>query len=435
MKVAKFGGSSVANSTQYKKIKAIIESDSTRNIIVVSAPGKDEVNSSKVTDLLFLLHAHLEYEINYDYILNSIYDRFHQLVKDLELSDRFDTEFELFKSNLKKGISKDYLVSRGEYFSALLLSEYLNYQFIDAIDIIRMSYDGTINYDKTASNMKKVLETNANIVVPGFYAATPNKMIRLFSRGGSDLTGSILARVSNAELYENWTDVSGIYTADPRIIDNPIRIANITYTELRELSYRGARVLQQESIIPLEQNDIPIQIKNTNDPTALGTLISNHIKEDDNIITGISGMNDYTSLNITKNTTTNVTKVLKDVFDLFLRYNLQIEHIPTGIDTFSIITKTEEIKKVYFDFMNDLRMIDGVISIDEEDEISLLAIVGRNMAKIPGVAGLLFQTLGKEKINIKVIAQASKEICIIIGVDNKNYKDAIKAIYKQFYKK
>lgn len=433
MKVAKFGGTSVANSTQYKKIKDIINSDSERQIIVVSAPGKDDINTSKITDLLFLLHAHLEYEINYDYILNSIYERFSSLVTDLSLSNQFNKEFDSFKNELRKGISKDYLVSRGEYFSALLISEYLGYDFIDALEIITMNYDGSINYIKTTENMNNILTKHKNIVVPGFYAATPNKHLRLFQRGGSDLTGSILARVSNATLYENWTDVSGIYVADPRIITNPKRISSITYNELRELSYRGAKVLQQEAIIPLEQNDIPIQIKNTNEPLEEGTLITNNILEDQKIITGISGMSDFTSLNITKDSNTNGTKMLKDVFDLFIRYNLKIEHIPTGIDTFSIITKTEDIKKVYFDFMNDLHAINGVTSIDEEDQISLLAIVGRNMARIPGVAGRLFQTLGESKINIKVIAQASKEICIIIGVNNDHYKDAIKAIYNEFY--
>jgi len=433
MKVVKFGGSSVANATQYKKVKAIITSDDERRIIVVSAPGKDEVNSSKITDLLFLLHAHLEYGIDYQYILTTIYERYDVLVKELSLSDRFEQSFESFKNELKKGISKDYLVSRGEYFSALIASEYLECSFVDAIDVIAVKYDGTIDYEKTRKNLNAILQQHTRVVIPGYYASTPNNQVRLFGRGGSDLTGSILVRVSNADLYENWTDVSGIYVADPRIIDNPKRISSITFGELRELSYRGARVLQQESVIPLEDLNIPIQIKNTNDPSARGTLIWNDVEPNGDIITGISGLRDFTSITITKDSDKQVTAVLRDVFNLFIRYRISVEHIPTGIDTFSIITKTDGLKNVYFDFMSDLRMIDGVISVEEEDSISLLAIVGRNMAYIPGVAGRIFNVLGQHKINIKVIAQASKEISIIIGVSNEDYEAAVKTLYSEFY--
>lgn len=433
MKIAKFGGSSVANSTQYQKIKSIIADDSSREIIVVSAPGKDQVKNAKVTDLLFLLHAHLEYGIDYEYILTQIENRFMSLVNELNLSSTFQERFNQFKSELKKGISKDYLVSRGEYFSALLVSEYLDYTFVDALDMISVKYDGTIDYKKTQNKVETVLSKNKKIVVPGYYAATPNNQVRLFGRGGSDLTGSILAKVVDADLYENWTDVSGIYTADPRIIDTPARIETITFNELRELSYRGANVLQQESVIPLEKTNIPIQIKNTNEKDAYGTLITNDVKEEKGIITGISGLKDFTAINITKNSTKQVTTVLRDVFNLFIQYRINVEHIPTGIDTFSIITKTDALKEVYFDFLNDLRSIDGVISIEEEDSISLIAIVGRNMATIPGVSGRIFNALGKDKVNVKVIAQASKEICIIIGVENKDYEHAIQTIYREFY--
>lgn len=428
--VCKFGGTSVANATQIKRIKEIIYDNSNRDIVVVSAPGKTSEKESKVTDLLFLLHAHIEYKVDYEIIIEQIYDRFKTIVTELELSDNFDNEFNKFKGNLKK-YSKDELVSRGEYFSALIISEYLGFTFVDAMEAIEVQYDGKVDYDKTKKNLEKY---NGNkLVIPGFYSSTPNKQVRLFNRGGSDLTGSILARVIDADLYENWTDVSGIYVADPRIIDNPERIELITYNELRELTYRGARVLQQEAVIPLDKSGIPIQIKNTNRPGDYGTLISNDVNDSGNIITGISGTKNFTALNITKSSDHTLTEVLQDVFNLFSKYKVQVEHLPTGIDTFSIITDTSELKKVYFDFMHELRDINGVIEVEEENEIALLAIVGRNMSRTPGISGRIFNRLGKEKINIKVIAQASKEICIIIGVDNKSYKQAIKALYNEFY--
>lgn len=433
LKVTKFGGSSVANATQILKLKEIVLSDNSRRVVIVSAPGKDETHKSKVTDLLYLLHAHLEYDIEYAYILDSIYERYSSLVRDLVLSEAFNDQFKEFTDTLQKGISKDFLVSRGEYFSALIISEYLGFEFVDAMDIIELEYSGNINYDKTESKVKAICVDNTHIVVPGFYASTPDGQTRVFSRGGSDLTGSVLARVLDASIYENWTDVSGIYVADPRIINEPDRIEKITYNELRELTFRGARVLQQESVIPLEKKDIPIQIKNTNKPEDFGTLITNDIKENGNIITGISGLKHFTALNISKDSDIAITKVLRDVLNLFIRYKIDVEHIPTGIDTFSIISKTDPLKQVYFDFMNDLREVDGVIKVEEEDDISLLAIVGRNMAHIPGVAGRIFNVLGTNKINIKVIAQASKEIVIIIGVSTKDYEGAVQVLYNEFY--
>lgn len=431
-KVAKFGGSSVANATMIQQIKQLTDSDLDRNVIVVSAPGKDEHNDSKVTDLLFLLHAHLQYHIDYANLLDTIYQRYQSIVLALELSDQFHNTFEQLKKELKADISKDYLVSRGEYLSALIVAEYLGFVFVDALDVIALRYDGTIDYETTKQQL--IPYRGKRIVVPGFYGATPNHQVRLFSRGGSDLSGSILARTLQVDSYENWTDVSGIYVADPSIIDHPQQIKEITYNELRELAYRGANVLQQESVVPVEQTDIPIHIRNTSHPDEEGTLIQNGFKDKTSIITGISGSRGYTSINITKQSDQNVTRVLKDVLDLFLRYRLRVEHIPTGIDTFSVITNSAQIKDVYFDFTNDLRNINGVIDIEEETDISLIAIVGRNMAHIPGVAGRIFQTLGTHKINIKVIAQASKEISIIIGVTNDDYAQAIQVLYHEFYR-
>lgn len=429
--VAKFGGSSVANATTFQQVRNIVFQDDSRNIIIVSAPGKGIHQDSKVTDMLFLLQAHLEYNIDHTSLLNAIHKRYSDIIETLSLSSQFEDEFATFKQELSSTIRKDYLVSRGEYFSAMILAEYLGYTFVDAVDVIRLQYDGSVDYNETTKQLQKY--QNTNIVIPGFYGSTPDKQIRLFSRGGSDLTGSIVARAITADCYENWTDVSGIYVADPTIVKEPKRITEITYNELRELAYRGANVLQQESVIPVEETDIPIHILNTMYPEDEGTVITNDVQDNTSIITGMSVLPGYTAINITKQSKNNVTSVLRDVLDLFLRYRLQVEHIPTGIDTFSVITKSDAMKDAYFDFMNDLRNIDGVTAIEEETGLALIAIVGRNMAHIPGVAGRIFRTLGTHDINIKVIAQASKEISIIIGVQEADYKEAISVLYKEFY--
>lgn len=431
--LSKFGGSSLASAEQFIKVKDIINSDKARKLIVVSAPGKDHMNKSKVTDLLLLLHAHLEYDFNYDHLLDNINQRFSQIINDLGIKSIFSDEFTKFTKTLNKGISKDYLVSRGEYFNAIILSEYIGFTFIDAKKVIYVNYDGSINYDKTEKELKKLIQDDGYYVIPGFYASTPEKEVRVFNRGGSDLSGSIISRLLNVDLYENWTDVSGLYVADPKIIDSPKRIERITYNELRELSYRGANVIQQESVIPLDKTDIPIQIKNTNSPKDFGTFISREISGNGEIITGMSGQTDFTSLTIIKDSSISFAVILREVLSVFIKYKLSIEHIPTGIDTISIITKTSDFKKVYFDLVNEVRTIEGIIDINIEDEIALIAIVGRNMSFIPGVAGKIFSTLGKNEINIKVIAQASKEISIIIGVKNSDYESAIKVLYQEFY--
>lgn len=431
--VAKFGGSSVANYKQIQKIKKIIEQDPNRRIIVTSAMGKDEENKSKITDLLFLLYAHLEYGVDYKNTLDAIKDRFKFTRNELKLAYDIESDFQEFEKSLSKKTQKDFLVSRGEYFTAKLLAEYLDYDFIDSIKIISLNYDGSIDYKRTEENMKKVLKNHDKIVIPGFYAQTPNGLIRIFSRGGSDLSGSIIAKVVKADLYENWTDVNGLYVANPTIVKNPERINNITYNELRELSYRGAQIFHQESVTPLEKLGIPILIKNTNNPLDSGTKISNEYNEHNKIVTGIAGNNNFTSVNITKTAEKPISMVLKDVLNLFIRYKLNIEHIPTGIDTFSIITETDNIKDMYFDIIEGIRSIDGITDVTLEDDISLIAIVGKKMAHIPGVAGRIFTCLGKHEVNIKMIAQASTEISIIIGVSNSDYKNAIKVIYQEFY--
>lgn len=431
--LSKFGGSSLASAKQFKQVKKIIYSNKDRQIIVASAPGKDEENKTRITDLLLLLNAHIEYDINYDYLLNEIYERYNSIIKELNIESIFYEKFNLFKKSISKVLSKDYIASRGEYFNAIILSEYLGFKFVDAIDVIRLNFDGSVNYEKTKKLLNSMIREDLFYVIPGFYASTPERQVRVFSRGGSDFTGSIISKCLNLDFYENWTDVSGLFVADPKIIINPKKIERITYNELRELSYRGANIIQQESIIPLEQTNISIHIKNTNRPEDYGTVISKEIGGNGGIITGLSGSKDFTSLTILKDSDKPFASILVEVLNLYIKYKLKVELIPTGIDTFNILTKTNELKKVYFDLINDIRNINGVIDISSEDDIALVAIVGRNMSSIPGVSGRIFSTLGNNNINIKVIAQASKEISIIIGVGVKDYEKTIKVLYDEFY--
>jgi aspartate kinase len=431
--LAKFGGSSLASAKQFKKVKSIIQADSDRKVIVVSAPGKDEQHQSKMTDLLLLINAHIDLGIDYDHLLDDIYQRFDGIIKTLEVDIDFEKAFSLFKKQLKKGLSKDDIISRGEYFSAQILAAYLGFEFVDAKDVIYLNFDGSVNEKKTKNKLTKMIDLNKHYVIPGFYASTPDHKIRTFNRGGSDLSGSIITKALDFDLYENWTDVSGLYVADPKMIKDPKRIDKITYNELRELSYRGATVIQQEAIIPLEKTGIPVHIKNTNQLEDFGTLIGKDIENHSAVISGLAGSKDYTSLTILKDSYRPLSSILIKVLNIFEKYKLNVEHIPTGIDNFNIITKTKPLKYIYFDLINDLTNIDGVIDVTTEDNVALVAIVGRNMSFIPGVSGRIFSALGKQNINIKVIAQASKEISIIIGVKNDDYKETIETLYNEFY--
>jgi len=431
--LCKFGGSSLASSTQLKKVKDIVLKDPSRKIVVCSAPGKDEHHDVKVTDLLMLLHAHVSYGISYDGILSQLYDRYHQMIRELSIDMDFDAYFAHFKGSLHKGMIKDEIIANGEFFMGRLLAAYLGYRFVDAGDVIHLNHDGTICEEKTKQALNDFIKPEDCVVIPGFYATTPERKIRVFNRGGSDLTGSIVCKALNIDYYENWTDVSGLYTSDPTIIKDPLAIEEITYQELRELSYRGAQVIQQESLVPLEASNITLHIKNTNDPLAKGTKISSSIKGKTHLITGLTGSKDHASLTITKLSDVPFSTMLKDVLDVMSKHKITIEHIPTGIDTFSLIVSSHQIKDVYFHLREDLSRLHGLRDVSFEENVALIAVVSRNMGHIPGVAGKIFKTLGDGSINIKVIAQASNELSIIIGVDNKDYETSLNVLYQSFY--
>ncbi len=346
-----------------------------------------------------------------------------------------EEELNLLEEALKGSIDEDYLVSRGEYFTALLLSEYLGYPFVDAKDLIFFQYNGDLDYNKTLEAFEKTVQTHSLFVVPGFYGALPDGTIKLLSRGGSDITGSILANIANASVYENWTDVSGILKADPRIVQNPKKIPLITYSELRELSYMGANVLHEEAIFPVKDKNIPIHILNTNKPESTGTVIVNRIEngeEKKGAITGIAGKKDFTIITIKKAHMSNEVGTIKGAIDILDHYLISIEHIPTGIDSFSLVVESAAIKPVIYEVLPKIKERCNADEITVIHEIALIATVSRFMKEKIGMSGRLFTALGKENINISLISQTSDEMNIIIGVNNQDYSRTIQAIYKEY---
>ena len=432
--VVKFGGSSMANAGQFEKVKNIINSNPDRKIVVVSAAGKRNSEDTKLTDLLFLLHAHLKYQVSYSNVMKMIEERFYDIKNELNL--KFDLEAELndLKSKLNKNTNQDFLVSRGEYITAKLMSEYLGYTFVDAKDLIFFNYDGTFNMAKIKEATKEAYAKYGKIIVPGFYGSLPDGNIKLLSRGGSDITGSLLAAAVDAAKYENWTDVSGVLMADPRIVKNPKGINQITYNELRELSYMGASVLHQETVFPVQQANIPINILNTNKADDPGTIIMENCTDKSQIITGIAGRKDFTSFTIHKDHISDQVGVVRDALDVFAKYNISVEHIPTGIDNFSVVVASADVEKCIYDLIHDLNTTIKGSTVEVDDGIALIAVVGRNMASKPGISGQIFGVLGEHNINIKMIAQGARELTIIVGVLNSDFEKTINTIYNHFVK-
>ena len=433
MIVTKFGGTSMASADQFKKVRNIIEEDSERQIVVVSAPGKRTKDDIKITDLLYTLYMHLQYGVPYADIWDMIAGRYMEIARDLELDYDISVDLAAFKAELNKHIDQNYLVSRGEFFSAKLMSAYLGFDFVDSKDIIRFNYNGTVDYVRSEQNAKKLFSSHGRIVVPGFYGSYPNRDICLFSRGGSDITGSYLAAFLNARIYENWTDVTGILATDPRIVENPKNISQITYAELRELSYMGANVLHEDSIAPLQDKNISINIRNTNEPECAGTIIKKDCYDDSSIITGISGKKDFVSFDILKDHMSTEIGFTRRVLEIFESYKINVEHVPTGIDSMSIVVSGASVGSNMYDIVSKIETEMGA-KVTAKKELALVAIVGRNMVGKSGICARVFASLSAVDINIKMIAQPPDETTIIVGVDNINYKKAIKALYEDFEK-
>ena len=432
--VVKFGGSSMANAGQFQKVKNIVNANKDRKIVVVSAAGKRNSEDTKLTDLLFLLHAHLKYQVSYTNVMKMIEDRFFDIKNELNLSFDLEKELNDLKATLNKNTNQDFLVSRGEYITAKLMSEYLGYTFVDAKDLIFFNYDGSFNMPKIKEATKEAFEKYGKIIVPGFYGSLPDGNIKLLSRGGSDITGSLLAAAIDASKYENWTDVSGVLMADPRIVKNPKGINQITYNELRELSYMGASVLHQETVFPVQQANIPINILNTNAADDPGTIIMENCTDKTQIITGIAGRKDFTSFTIHKDHISDQVGVIRDALDVFAKYNISVEHVPTGIDNFSVVVASADVEKCIYDLIHDLNTTIKNCTVEIDDGIALIAVVGRNMASKPGISGQIFGVLGEHNINIKMIAQGARELTIIVGVLNSDFEKTINTIYNHFVK-
>lgn len=436
IKVAKFGGSSVANACQFRKVRQIIESDPDREFVISSACGKESNEDHKVTDLLYLCEAHVRYGVSYEPIFGQIVEKYSSIKEDLGLKIDLDHEFEMIRKVMKKGMSTDYLVSRGEYLTSKCLAEYLGYDFVDAADVICFRYDGEIDMEKTRLRIEERKKDNG-IVIPGFYGALPNGVIRVMSRGGSDITGSVVANVVNADVYENWTDVSGFFVTDPRIVNNPVRINRINYSELREMSYMGANVLHDDAVFPVKSKNIPINIRNTNEPDNPGTMIMNDCREQDQIepphtITGITGRKDFTIITVIKSHASAEVGFLRKILQAFEDYHISIESVPATVDTFSVIVSSESVSSCLYDIVGRLRENLRPDDLRIEDHVALIAVVGRAMKEKPGMSGKLLSEFGNNQINIKIINQSSDELSIVVGVMNRDFEKAIRCIYDKF---
>ena len=433
LKVAKFGGSSVATGECFEMVKNILDADPSRAVVIVSAPGKRFSSDIKVTDLLYLLRAHIKYNAPYDELIDKIRTRYQEICDYCKIENVISEDFEKFAASLNKKTSVDYIASRGEYFCARLMAEYLGYTFVDSADWLVFDYNGKANLEKSYEKLAKIGETHNRMVLPGFYGAMPDGNIKTFSRGGSDITGAIAAAALNATAYENWTDVSGILAADPRIVDNPRPIDRVTFSELRELSYMGADVLHEETVFPVRNKSIPLYIKNTKDIEAPGTLIMESFDEEDDrkasFITGISGKKNYSIVTIAKNRMNDEIGYVRRALEVFERFEIPIEHIPSSIDSFSVVVASSHIENRMHELISALNNAVAPDSVNIANEISLIAIVGRKLQSNIGIAGKIFTALGENDINIRMIEQGADEINIIIGVDDINFKKTIKVLY------
>lgn len=431
--VAKFGGSSLSNATQFQKVKNIVLSDPTRQIVVCSALGKRDKSDTKITDLLYILHAHLKFSVPYGDIWEMLYNRFVGVKNDLGIDYNIEEDLNSLKAELNKTISEEYLVSRGEYLTSKLMASFLGYTWVDAKDLLRYNYDGKLDEELTEKNVKIAFSKDRKIVVPGFYGAYPNGSVKLLSRGGSDVTGAILAKCLNVTVYENWTDVSGVLSADPRIVKNPKAIKEITYAELRELSYMGASVLHEETVYPVQQLNIPINLRNTNEPDNPGTVIREVCTDTTNTVTGIAGKKDFCAFNIFKDHMSNEVGFMAKALQVFQKYEVSIEHVPSGIDSFSVVVPYSQVEKCQYELVTELkRELDAEVTL--ERDLALVAVVGRNMAKRAGICGEIFQALGKNKINVRLLAQGPQELNIIIGVQAVDYENTIDSLYHALIK-
>ncbi len=433
LKVVKFGGSSLASASQFEKVGEIIRAEDSRRFVVPSAPGKRDAKDEKVTDMLYAAYDSISSGDDYKKIFNKIKDRYNDIIKGLGLALSLDSEFEVIESGFLAGAGRDYAASRGEYLNGIIMANYLGYEFVDAAEVIFFGEDDNFDAEKTNEILANRLKDKENAVIPGFYGIDINGKVKTFSRGGSDITGAIVARAIKADLYENWTDVSGFLVTDPRIVDTPEPIETITYRELRELSYMGASVLHEDAIFPVRAEGIPINIKNTNKPEDFGTMIvESTCKRPTYTITGIAGKKGFCSINIDKAMMNSEVGFCRKVLQVFDDNGISIEHMPSGIDTMSVIVHQSEFENKEQQVVAGIHRLVNPDSVEMESGLALIAVVGRAMRANRGTAGRIFAALAHAHVNVKMIDQGSSEFNIIIGVREQDFETAIRAIYNIF---
>ena len=437
LKVVKFGGSSMADAKQFAKVRSIVQADPARRVVVVSAAGKRSPDDHKLTDLLYLCYAHLQYGVSCDSVFQMIADRYVSIRDECGLSTDIESELAALRAQMERGISQDELVSRGEYFSALLMADYLGFDFLDAKLWLKFKFDGSIDQEASYEELRRLAE-GRSVVIPGFYGVMPDGRIRTLTRGGSDITGALAAAALDADVYENWTDVSGILMADPRIVENPLPIERITYNELRELSFVGAQVLHEGTVFPVREKNIPLNIRNTNDPDHPGTLIMEEFDDSEDaehrFITGIAGKKNFSIVTIAKNGMSSTVGTFRQIFEIFESHGVSIEYAPSGIDCLSLVVSSDKVAPCLYSILGEIQKALKPDSIHVTENISIVAAVGRKMVFQPGVSGKIFATLGENGINIRMISQGPDELNIIVGVDTKYFASTIQVLYNSFVK-
>ena len=432
-KVVKFGGSSLANAEQFQKVGDIIRSDESRRYVVPSAPGKRFSADTKVTDLLYTCYGKAEAGEDFTDVLTEIKGRFYEIIKGLNLDLSLEEEFRLIEADFKAHAGNEYAASRGEFLNGKVMAAYLGYEFIDSATVIRFDKNGNFDADKTDKLLSKRLQTCERAVIPGFYGGMEDGTVKTFSRGGSDVTGSLVAKAIHADIYENWTDVSGFLVTDPRIVDNPAVIETITYRELRELSYMGATVLHEDAIFPVRKEGIPINIRNTNRPEDKGTfIVESTCRKPKYVITGIAGKKGFCSINIEKSMMNSEIGFGRKILQVFEDQGISFEHVPSGIDTMTVYVHQDEFEEKEQQVIAGIHRAVQPDFVEMESDLALIAVVGRGMKSQRGTAGRVFSALAHAHVNVKMIDQGSSELNIIIGVENRDFETAVKAIYDIF---
>ncbi len=432
-KVVKFGGSSLASAEQFQKVANIIHSDDNRRYVVPSAPGKRFSDDTKVTDMLYACYHLAEADKDFKKELSAIAERYQEIIDGLSLTLSLKDEFKTIEKNFKEKAGENYAASRGEYLNGIIMAAYLGYEFVDAAEVIRFKDNGDFDAEVTNEILGQRLAGIERAVIPGFYGSYADGKVKTFSRGGSDVTGSIVARAVKADVYENWTDVSGFLVADPRIIENPEAIETITYRELRELSYMGASVLHEDAIFPVRREGIPINIRNTNKPEDEGTwIVESTCQKSKYVITGVAGKKGFCSVNIEKAMMNSEIGFGRKVLQAFEDYGISFEHVPSGIDTMTVFVHQDEFIDKEQKVVSAIHRLADPDAIDIEADLALIAVVGRGMKSTRGTAGRIFSALAHANVNVKMIDQGSSELNIIIGVANNDFETAIKAIYDIF---